>query len=185
MSPAELPPHAALLRDFANTVDVEEGADDLTSADELRDWLAGHGLAASRDEVSADDLAVARTLRDGLRRQLVAHHDGPGAADPALEALAAQLPLRLTFTGAAPELAPAENGIRGGLAALIAAVAASGADGSWERLKICRSDTCAWAFYDVSKNRSRTWCAMGVCGNRAKTRSYRARKRAQPLPPPR
>ncbi|MGZ8667616.1 MAG: CGNR zinc finger domain-containing protein, partial [Solirubrobacterales bacterium] len=28
-----------------------------------------------------------------------------------------------------------------------------------------------------SRNRSRTWCSMEVCGNRAKTRSYRHRRR--------
>jgi predicted RNA-binding Zn ribbon-like protein len=51
------------------------------------------------------------------------------------------------------------------------------ADGSWERLKICPADDCHWAFYDASKNRSRTWCNMQVCGNRKKTRAYRARNR--------
>ncbi len=49
------------------------------------------------------------------------------------------------------------------------------AEGNWPRLKVCREDTCAWAFYDRSKNRSGAWCSMAVCGNRTKARAYRAR----------
>ena len=44
-----------------------------------------------------------------------------------------------------------------------------------ERLKICPN--CEWLFLDKSKNRSRNWCDMAVCGNRAKARlHYRRRK---------
>jgi predicted RNA-binding Zn ribbon-like protein len=51
-------------------------------------------------------------------------------------------------------------------------------DGRWDRAKICTAGDCRWAFYDRSKNRSRHWCSMGVCGNRAKSRSFRQRQRA-------
>ena len=44
-----------------------------------------------------------------------------------------------------------------------------------ERLKICPN--CEWLFIDRSKNRSRTWCDMAVCGNRAKARLHYQRKR--------
>jgi len=60
---------------------------------------------------------------------------------------------------------------------LLAAVADSQAAGSWERIKACAAEDCQWAFYDHSRNRSRAWCTMEVCGNRAKTRAYRARRR--------
>jgi predicted RNA-binding Zn ribbon-like protein len=59
---------------------------------------------------------------------------------------------------------------------LLAIVAEAQADGSWERMKACPWETCRWAFYDHSKNRSRTWCEWG-CGNKVKTRNYRARQR--------
>jgi len=58
---------------------------------------------------------------------------------------------------------------------LLAIVARAQADGTWQRMKACPA--CGWAFYDRSRNRSRTWCAMAICGNRAKARSYRARHR--------
>jgi predicted RNA-binding Zn ribbon-like protein len=41
----------------------------------------------------------------------------------------------------------------------------------------CAADYCAWAFFDATKNRSRAWCEWG-CGNRVKTRNYRARRKA-------
>jgi predicted RNA-binding Zn ribbon-like protein len=49
------------------------------------------------------------------------------------------------------------------------------ADGSWRKLKACRSDTCRYAFIDNARNRSRQWCSMEVCGNREKARTFRSR----------
>ena len=43
------------------------------------------------------------------------------------------------------------------------------------RLKTCPAYDCGWKFVDQSKNRSRRWCDMAVCGNLAKARRYRAR----------
>lgn len=43
-----------------------------------------------------------------------------------------------------------------------------------DRMKICPN--CEWLFLDRSKNRSRTWCDMAVCGNRAKARLHYHRK---------
>lgn len=46
-----------------------------------------------------------------------------------------------------------------------------------ERLKFCNAHDCGWLFIDASRNRSRRWCDMGDCGNRAKVRRYRRRQR--------
>lgn len=43
------------------------------------------------------------------------------------------------------------------------------------RIKTCAAQDCGWKFVDQSKNRSRRWCDMAVCGNLAKSRQYRAR----------
>lgn len=46
-----------------------------------------------------------------------------------------------------------------------------------ERIKTCRNQECGWLFWDKSKNRSRCWCDMADCGNRAKAgRFYRRNK---------
>jgi predicted RNA-binding Zn ribbon-like protein len=39
-------------------------------------------------------------------------------------------------------------------------------------------DECTWIFLDETKNRSRRWCSMKDCGNRAKARRHYHRARA-------
>jgi predicted RNA-binding Zn ribbon-like protein len=46
------------------------------------------------------------------------------------------------------------------------------------RIRQCEGQTCAWLFLDVSKNGSRRWCDMAVCGNRSKVRRFREAQRA-------
>jgi predicted RNA-binding Zn ribbon-like protein len=46
------------------------------------------------------------------------------------------------------------------------------------RLKQCAQDDCRWIFLDLSRNRSRRWCTMEDCGNRAKARRHYHRHRA-------
>jgi predicted RNA-binding Zn ribbon-like protein len=41
-----------------------------------------------------------------------------------------------------------------------------------ERVKQCEGDPCGWLFFDTSRNRSRRWCSMADCGNRAKARRF-------------
>lgn len=40
------------------------------------------------------------------------------------------------------------------------------------RVRACAADDCRWLFEDTSKNRSRRWCDMADCGNRAKARRH-------------
>jgi predicted RNA-binding Zn ribbon-like protein len=50
------------------------------------------------------------------------------------------------------------------------------ASGGLERVRACEADSCRWLFLDTSKNRSRRWCDMKVCGNRAKARRFQERR---------
>ncbi len=45
------------------------------------------------------------------------------------------------------------------------------------RIKQCSGNHCGWLFFDGTKNKSRQWCDMSVCGNRAKASALRARAR--------
>lgn len=46
-----------------------------------------------------------------------------------------------------------------------------------DRVKECADDKgCGWLFLDRSKNRSRRWCDMKECGNRAKAKRFYERK---------
>ena len=46
----------------------------------------------------------------------------------------------------------------------------------------CAAANCGWLFLDTTRNRSRRWCDMKVCGNRAKARRHYERKRASATP---
>jgi predicted RNA-binding Zn ribbon-like protein len=49
-----------------------------------------------------------------------------------------------------------------------------------KRVKKCGDPACGWLFLDISRNRSRRWCDMRDCGNRAKaSRFYKKRKELQ------
>jgi predicted RNA-binding Zn ribbon-like protein len=155
-----------VIRLFINTLDVEEDRDELDTA-----WLKDNGLAAGR--VSEADLDRTRELREALRDLLDAHVPDPVRR---LNAIAAEAPLTVAFDehGHA-HLHPAGAGFAAIAARVLAIVERAQADGTWERMKACAADTCRWAFYDQSRNRSRQWCDMAVCGNRAKARNYRKR----------
>lgn len=45
------------------------------------------------------------------------------------------------------------------------------------RIKICPN--CGWLFVDRSRNSSRLWCDMAVCGNRAKARRHYGKARGR------
>lgn len=161
---------ALLVRDFVNTFDVQCDIDDFGAPSDLGGWLAERGLLTPGARADETDLGLAVALREGLRTAMLRQETVPG-----LDGLLAALPLRLSLEG--PALVPLYGGVRGGLTRVAVAVMASAADGSWRRLKVCRATTCRWAFLDTSKNSSRVWCSMRMCGNRTKTRAYRARRR--------
>jgi predicted RNA-binding Zn ribbon-like protein len=176
MTTTEEPPAVGLVRDFANTLDVEDGTDAIGTRAQLTRWLHEHELLARRTLSTDDDVELAGLLRAGLRQALAAHHDDEPVLSPTLTAAADRLPLRMDWTGPVPSLAPVEGGVRGALSRILAAVNEAVRDGAWDRIKLCPDDTCQWAFYDATKNRSKSWCGTG-CGNKAKTRSYRARQK--------
>jgi predicted RNA-binding Zn ribbon-like protein len=43
-----------------------------------------------------------------------------------------------------------------------------------DRVRACDSPECRWLFLDTSKNHSRRWCDMKICGNRMKARRFKA-----------
>ena len=45
------------------------------------------------------------------------------------------------------------------------------------RVRECAGEKCDWLFLDASRNRSRRWCDMAACGNRAKAQRNYARRR--------
>ncbi|MCM2422258.1 CGNR zinc finger domain-containing protein [Streptomyces sp. RKAG293] len=179
----EAPSSAQLVEAFANTVDVELGTDDLAAPGELAGWLADRGLLEAGGPLSAADHELGLRLRAGIREELGVHvGDAPDpdllrAADEALRELPLLSTVRRGPSAAllpAPELPPA----RKALALIAVAWTELVITGEAARLKRCAEHACAWVFWDVSKNRSRRWCSMRVCGNRTKARRYAAKHAA-------
>jgi len=167
-----------LVRDFVNSVDIEQQRDELQDGRGLVSWFAAHRLAFTPVRARDADAADARAVREALRELLRANNGIPvdeAAAAATLDAAARRAGLEVRFDGGAVRLAPRKGGVQGALGNVLAAAAEAMADGSWQRLKACRSDTCRWAFVDNARNHSRQWCSMSVCGNRQKARVFRER----------
>jgi predicted RNA-binding Zn ribbon-like protein len=45
------------------------------------------------------------------------------------------------------------------------------------KLRACGNPECRWLFLDTSKNHTRRWCDMKICGNRMKARRFKAQHR--------
>ena len=174
------PGDLAIVERFINTADLDTGADALGDPEQLTAWLREAGLAEPVDSFDEAGRERVVAVREALRSLLLANHGEP--ADPGaiavLDRAARDARVVVTFgADGSARLAPAGGGVDGVVASLLGIVASAQAEGTWSRLKACPADACGWAFYDRSRNRSRTWCTMSVCGNRAKARSYRARQR--------
>lgn len=169
-----------LVQDFVNTRELEQAREEIGTPQALRAWLVDRGLLAP-GPVSGEDHAAALKLREAVRHLLLVNNGAPldDSDLDLLNRLAAESDLRPRFvSGGRVVLEPAASGVAGALGRLLAAVSASMAEGTWGRLKACADDGCQWAFYDRSKNHSGHWCSMEVCGNRAKARQFRQRRRA-------
>jgi predicted RNA-binding Zn ribbon-like protein len=169
------------LRDFVNTLDREEGTDEVATPSALAAWLVDRGLLpVSESALSEADHARAMELREALRRMALANNGEPPSAAAAaiVERHAREALLEARFP---PEggwrFEPRASGMAGSLGRVVAILVEAMAAGDWSRLKACSADNCQWLFYDASKNHSGHWCSMRVCGNRAKARQFRARRR--------
>ena len=183
---APAPTPLRLVQAFANTVDLDDGADRLATPADLGEWLAEHGLLAPDARPARMDLTRALALRGALRDLVAAHNDLPAdaaAARAVLEHAGARGRLRFALDEHDRAVLGAHApGVDGALGSVVAAVHTAAVDGTWPRLKACERGHCRWAFYDASRNRSSRWCSMAVCGAREKARRayHRERKRASP-----
>jgi predicted RNA-binding Zn ribbon-like protein len=177
---SDAPGRLGLIQDFVNTRELDPVRDALTTAEDLTGWLGARGLLRE-GRAGEPELRLALEVREALRRLLFANNGGVarGADVDLLNRAAAESGLRPRFlAGGRVDLEPDADGARGALGRLLAAVSAAMHDGTWSRLKACADDGCQWAFYDRSKNHSGHWCSMESCGNRAKARQFRQRRRA-------
>ena len=176
---AGAPGELGLVQAFINTCDIEAGEDDFRDAAAVRRFLSQHGLLGSRVRVTDDDHRHALELREALRALAAANNGEPLAASTVatLDRSSRRSGLIAGFgPSGEPHEVPTASGANQAFGELLAIVYRAVRNGTWPRLKACHEHGCRWAFYDNSRNRSSTWCAMAICGTRAKMRTYRARR---------
>lgn len=173
----ELPTLLRLVRDFVNTAELQLGTDRLRpgSAEQA---LRGLGLLPPQARLGSADLSLLVGLREGVRELLLGHagHDTRASVLGELDERLRGVPLLVTVAGGPPRLAAVEpDAAHRVVAAVLTAVVVAPA-AEWARLKVCARDSCRWAFFDTSRNRSGRWCSMAGCGNIVKMRrAHRAR----------
>ncbi len=192
--------HDASLDDalaFVNTLEFsgQGSREELATGFDLLAWLRERGLIhaetvdgspprpGANEHAASSLLERARSLRTAFREVIEAvaeHRPAPRAAldrindalrhSPGYEVVPAPAGVVLEHRHAADEP-------EGGLASLAAALVDGIVEGRPERLKVCANDQCRWVFQDVSPTGRRKWCDMTSCGNRAKARRHRERRR--------
>jgi predicted RNA-binding Zn ribbon-like protein len=167
------------LQRFVNTYnkDFPPAWDRIGTPAKARAWLLRKGLVAPPGRITYDDVARLREFRETLRTLAAANHGGAVRAMPSRRSGARERGsgFRVGFgASGATELEPVGRGADAAVATVMAILHEAQITGVWPRLKTCRQ--CGYAFFDRSKNRSAAWCAMSICGNRTKNRSYRRRQ---------
>lgn len=181
--------------DFANTAEWHASArphESLKRYEDLVAWCRRSDLldgaraerllreARRRPSAANAVLRQATGLREAIYRLVVGLLRGSPPAPPDLDAFNRALASALRRSRVVAE--------RGGLAwtwvrddraldAMLWPIAESAAElltsERWRRIGQCADDRgCGWLFLDTTRNRSRRWCAMGDCGNRAKARRH-------------
>jgi len=188
----------ALCLDFANTWGDRDRpeSDRLVGYGELLRFALEAGLLsdpgaaalaaeAARGRAGADAVfRRARDLRDAIARLFAARARDrePSGAD--LERLNDELARGLSRLRVAPAgggygwaWAGGEEGLDGFLPPIARSAAELLTSSDLARVRECDGVDCTWLFLDGSRSRSRRWCSMASCGNRAKARRHYRRNR--------
>ncbi|WP_158790126.1 ABATE domain-containing protein [Granulicella sp. L60] len=181
--------------DLVNTLDFrfrESGAEELLgSYDDLLRFMTQSGLLSGAEAQGLDGVDAERgqvleqvkELREALAGVLYAGVGGEEAVAAhvsLLEGYFKQASCRRRLMARGSRLVWSWEEVRGTVAAPLWLLAQAAADLMVSerigQLRTCSADACRWLFLDTSKNHSRRWCDMKVCGNRMKARRFQARQ---------
>ena len=176
------PRELRLVQLFVNTNDVLAGTDELGSPAALARWLSEQRLVPPGRTVSSSEFDNAIRVREAVRMFLSRDRGQPSDLEIGLlDDVGRRARLQWAFEAdGTVRLKAVTPGVIGALGTILAPLLSAALTGSLVRLKTCRN--CRWVFYDYSKNRSGTWCAMALCGSRAKAKRHYRRMREQSAP---
>jgi predicted RNA-binding Zn ribbon-like protein len=184
----KVPDELAHLYDFANSLDLRHfthhgvahvPSDKLTSPRELEAWMSARGLLRPTDRITPAMRQTALALRSSVRAYLECEPTERRSNKDVLRSLnraIGHFPVVVEASDVGGiKLRPARDDALAGLATIVAQLHNGAASGALDRLKTCAAEECRRVFFDRSKPGSRRWCVSTLCGNRAKTRTYRER----------
>jgi predicted RNA-binding Zn ribbon-like protein len=186
--------------DFVNTFDgsrdTGNGREKLTSYADLVSWSRQAGVitegeaksllreAARRPREAAEVLEQAIALRETIYRifRAVIRGRSPDKADlatlnAALSRALAQSQVVRQGEGFVWDWSRDDDAMDRLLWPVVRSAAELLTSEELTRARECGGDECTWLFMDTSKNRSRRWCDMKGCGNRAKSRRHYERRK--------
>jgi predicted RNA-binding Zn ribbon-like protein len=162
-------PDEPLALDLTNTEFLPDGTlvDLLATAESTRAWLTAAGLdraASGNPGPTRATLRQARTaIRDALSGRGTARlNQVLGHGRVRLSVSADLVPLR-TLDADDPAWQPA---------VMAAANLLDLLEQAPDRVKHCENPACMLWFFDTTRNGTRRWCSMAVCGNRMKARRH-------------
>jgi predicted RNA-binding Zn ribbon-like protein len=169
------------LRTVVNLINsAANGSEGLASAADLDRFLAAEGFTGSRTRDEAEIVSV-RHVRQQLAALWTADEDAAVATVNRLLRAANALPQLVKHDewdwhlhATTPEAPLADRMSTEAAMALADVIRGKEMD----RLRTCEADDCDAAVLDLSRNRSKRYCATGNCANRAHVAAYRARRAA-------
>lgn len=157
-------PFGDVLSLVLNTHAYNGHPDDLRSTASANEWCRSHGF----DALDEPELGALRGLRDDLRAAIFV-----GAAPPSHEALRA---VAVADEFGVLRLVPVGRSLT---AAVAVGVLEACRNDAWRQLRACANHAqCGVVFRDHSRNGSRRWCDVKLCGNRLNTQAFRERRRS-------
>jgi predicted RNA-binding Zn ribbon-like protein len=175
------PTHQEHLRSADNVVAWARHAKLLGPAD--GEWLRAEVVA--NEALAARMLTRALDLREAIYCIGVEVAGGRGAPEAWIAELAREHAACVACAKLAPgagrylwSWTPREAAVEAVLGPIALSALATLTQADLTRVKQCQGEKCGWLFFDTTKNKSRRWCEMEICGNRAKQKRLGARRRA-------
>lgn len=157
---------------FINSRGVGFDTSDLLAGDRLDEdgrKQLGYPLCAPPSASGMDELRELRSIMLALVRQ------EKGALD-ALNAISARHHFVYQFVDGRGAIAqPVDTSIA---AQLIGDAARLPEVNGWDRMKLCADPKCGASFFDTTRARTRRWCSVATCGNKANVAAFRSRTAA-------
>ncbi|GIG38378.1 CGNR zinc finger domain-containing protein [Cellulomonas phragmiteti] len=164
--------------ELVNTARRRDGHDAMTTVEDVHDYFTRWGYTGRHDRDEAEVAAV-RATRDRVAHLWTVDRDTAAELVNAMLLEADAVPFLVRHDALDWHLHATAPGAA--LATVIVVETAMGVvdlvrSDEYARMKVCEGEGCSAVLVDLSRNRSRRFCEVNSCGNRAHVAAYRARR---------